>query len=761
MSSRASSCNSDGKAFDRLHRSVQKFVWESSWEELRPIQVQAIEVIFGTTDDLVVSAPTASGKTEAAFMPILSEVADEPEGSVRVLYVGPLKALINDQFRRLEDELCRHAGIPVHRWHGDVSGSRKQRLVEHPGGVLLITPESIESLFVNRTRELERLFAGTEYVVVDEMHAFMGTERGAHLRSLLSRIDRRAGGRVRRVGLSATLGPEIEQPKRWLSGESGDGVRVVEQEGGGELQVVVHGYEQVPADVESPEPVDEQELDDLHDVAGDIFRTMRGQTNLVFGNSKAELEVYVDRLGHLCEERRVPGEFFIHHGSLDRSIRQATEARMQGEEPATTFCTNTLELGIDVGLIDTVGQLDPPWRVSSLAQRVGRSGRHEGEPSRLRFFVRQKAAAAARGLVERLRPRLVQSVAMVELFALERWCEPFRPRRHHSTLVQQILSILKATGGLGAGELYERLVADGPFEGIEPSEFAELLRRLGREGLVGQTPGTGNLILDVGGERIVDHFRFYAAFRTPERFDVRHGADRIGEVDPGGLERGDHLLLAGRRWAVERLDRSRHEVVVSPASGKREPMFRSGGMRDVHGRVRREMRRVLASEEQPVFVDETARRLLGEARRMADEARLDERRLVERGADTLLFPWRGDRVVRTLVAMAAAEQMEVEVERFHIGVRFVGIGRRETRAFLRDVASGAHRPLDLAGSLDRRQKAVQKYDEYLPDSLLDRVYTHNYLDVQGAREVAREIVGEGADGGEASLQGQAADRCER
>ncbi len=745
MSSPASSCDSAAKAFDRLHRSVQKFVWESSWDELRPIQVRAIEVIVDTEDDLLLSAPTASGKTEAAFMPILSEVADDPEGSLRALYVGPLKALINDQFRRLERDLCRHAGIPVHRWHGDVSGSSKQRLIEEPGGVLLITPESIESLFVNRTRELERLFAGMEYIVVDEIHAFMGTERGAHLRSLLSRIDRRSGERARRVGLSATLGPAVQAPKKWLSGKNGDGVQVVEQEATGELQVVVHGYERAPVELESPEPVDEQELDDLHDVAGDIFRTMRGQTNLVFGNSKAELEVFVDRLDRLCDEHRVPGEFFIHHGSLDQSVREATEARMQSEEPGTTFCTNTLELGIDVGLIDTVGQLDPPFRVSSLAQRVGRSGRREGEPSRLRFFVREKAAATAQGLVERLYPRLVQSVAMVNLFALERWCEPFRPGRHHSTLVQQILSVLKATGGLGADALYERLVAGGPFDGIEPSEFAELLRRLGREGLVGQTPGTGNLVLEVGGERVVDHFRFYAAFRTPERYDVRNGAERVGEVDPGGLESGDHLLLAGRRWAVERIDWDRQEVLVSPASGKQKPRFGSEGMRDVHGRVRREMRRVLVSGEEPVFVDGTARQMLAYARQAAEEAGLDERQLVERGSDTLLLPWRGDRVIRTLLTMAASEEIEVEVDRFHVGVRFVETSRGETREFLREVARGAHRSLELAGSMDRRRKDVQKYDRYLPDVLLDRVYAHEYLDVDGAREVARSIVGEGTD----------------
>jgi ATP-dependent Lhr-like helicase len=307
-----------------------------------------------------------------------------------------------------------------------------------------------------------------------------------------------------------------------------------------------------------------------------------------------------------------------------------------------------------------------------------------------------------------------------------------------------VLSVLAATGGLGADELYGRLVGDGAFDGIEPGEFADLLRRLGEEGLVGQVPGSGELILETGGERIVGHYQFYAAFRTPDRFDVRHGGERIGEMDAKGLEPEDHLLLAGRRWEVERVDRERSEILVSPASGKKEPMFRSRGVRDVHRRVRREMRRVLTSEGEPVFVDETAAELLAYARRAAREAGLSERALVSRGGDTLLFPWAGDRTMKTLVAMAASKGIEVETDQFQLTVRFVETGADEVRAFLGEVADGGYSGLELAERMERRDKIVEKYDRYLTETLVDRGYAHNYLDVERARQVASEVTRGGA-----------------
>jgi ATP-dependent helicase Lhr and Lhr-like helicase len=212
-------------AFSLLAEPLRRALWRMQWTALRPIQVDAIRAVLQTKDDLIISARTASGKTEAAFLPILSRVLDQPFGSVRAMYVGPLKALINDQFRRLE-ELCEHAEIPVHRWHGDVAQSQKHALFDQPSGILLITPESLESLFVNRSTRLPGLFRHLSFVVIDELHAFIGRERGTHLRSLLYRLERHAETGYRIAALSATLG-DLSGTAAWLRPGHAERVQII------------------------------------------------------------------------------------------------------------------------------------------------------------------------------------------------------------------------------------------------------------------------------------------------------------------------------------------------------------------------------------------------------------------------------------------------------------------------------------------------------------------------------------------------------
>jgi ATP-dependent Lhr-like helicase len=202
-------------AFERLARPIQQILWDMRWPSLRAVQEEAIHEILGGEADLIISAQTAAGKTEAAFLPILSRMHENPAGSVQTLYVGPLKALINDQFRRLE-RLCERAEIPVHRWHGDVDAGRKKALIDKPSGVLLITPESIESLMINRSTSLTRLFRSLQFVVIDEIHALVGSERGTHLRSLLYRLRRYVQDDYRIVGLSATLGDAFPVYAQWM-----------------------------------------------------------------------------------------------------------------------------------------------------------------------------------------------------------------------------------------------------------------------------------------------------------------------------------------------------------------------------------------------------------------------------------------------------------------------------------------------------------------------------------------------------------------
>ena len=293
------------------------------------MQERAIEAVLTTDNDLILAAPTASGKTEAAFLPILSAILAEPASSVRAMYVSPLKALINDQFRRLEG-LCEYAEIPVHRWHGDVAAASKQKLIERPSGVLLITPESLESLFINRSSALPRLFRHLSFVVIDELHAMLGRERGTHLRSLLHRLEPHAVGGFRFAALSATLG-DLSGAAHWLRPDAPERVTVLKDDAETKaIRYRVHAYWNNPPSKENP-PTDksddaESERSDLF--FADVFRFHVGMKNLVFANTKSDVEEITDRMNELCRRDGRAEEFLVHHGSLSREVREHAEVTM-------------------------------------------------------------------------------------------------------------------------------------------------------------------------------------------------------------------------------------------------------------------------------------------------------------------------------------------------------------------------------------------------------------------------------------------------
>ena len=412
-------------SFHRLHPKVQRWLWRQGWDALRDLQEESIPAILDGGQDVVIAASTASGKTEAAFLPILSVLADDPGGSVRALYISPLKALINDQFDRLES-LCEDLEVPVARWHGDVAASQKKKLLQKPAGVLIITPESLEALFVLRGSSVHGLFERLAWVVVDELHAFLGSERGKQLQSLLHRVELAVHRRVPRIALSATLG-DLSLACGFLRPGGGDAVRRIESAGiGQELKIQVRGARVTPPQVSTAQAAQREkegkppELEEL--VTGDaleislhLFEKLRGGHHLIFANARAAVELYADLLRRHCENMGLPIEFWPHHGSLSRELRQETEAAIKDRSrPASAVCTTTLELGIDVGAIESVAQIGPPPSVASLRQRLGRSGR-QGGAAVVRIYVQEPEVDERTPPHGTLRSDLVETVAGVQL----------------------------------------------------------------------------------------------------------------------------------------------------------------------------------------------------------------------------------------------------------------------------------------------------------------------------------------------------------
>ncbi|RKP55918.1 DEAD/DEAH box helicase [Pararobbsia silviterrae] len=728
--------------YDRLDERVRRWIWQAGWTELRDAQARAIPALVDADRDVIIAAATAAGKTEAAFLPILTNLLRDETRAATVLYVSPLKALINDQWERL-GTLCDALDIPVIGWHGDVGAHRKRRFFAHPAGVLIITPESLEAMCVNRGSTLATLFRSLRYIVVDELHAFIGSERGMQLQSLMHRIERACGHRVVRVGLSATLG-DMTLAARFLRPREAERVEIVDSASAGQaVQIVVKGYLEQPARIDIEPGLPSPELEDTVpgqtlDIARHLYDVLHGSNNLVFPNSRRQVEIYADLLARICEREGVPNAFFPHHGSLSKELRDDTEhALKDGVRAATAICTNTLELGIDIGAVRSVAQIGPPPSVASLRQRMGRSGRRHGEPSIVRCYCVERPVARDADLSDGVRESLVQTIAMIRLM-LARWVEPPRAQGMHvSTLVQQILSLIAERGGCRASALWDMLVESGPFEQIDKPTFAAILRSLGAADLLMQDP-TGLLLHGQRAEARVHHFEFYSAFNTPDTFRIVDAGRTLGTVPVmRGLGVGQQIVFAGRRWIANEID-LRHRVIHVSADAAGVPPVFDGASAMIHDEVRREMKRVL-SEHTPVpFLDATARTLLDEARAFFRVRALARHAILRDGRDVAIATWRGDWINDALTLLLRAEGLNASNRGVAIDVRAA------TPATVVDALRkiGAQAEASTAKAFARIDDANrEKWDWALPDDVKRAAYASQNLDLTQAVALARELAG--------------------
>lgn len=731
---------------------MQRWVYEQGWTSLHDAQERAIEPILAGGQDVIIAAATAAGKTEAAFLPICSSLAamagaPAPSG-VDVLYLSPLKALINDQYERL-DLICERAGVPVHRWHGDVPSSAKHKVLSDPRGVLLITPESLEALFVRRGSEAPRLLGPLRYVVIDELHSFIGTPRGAQLESLLARVEIAIRRRPPRIGLSATLG-DMAAATATLRPTSPERVRVIASSSEAqEIKLQIRGYratepmvsraEATATHAESREILVEEGLEgDRIAIADHLFRTLRGTDNLVYANSRRDVELYADLLARRSESQRLPNEFWPHHGSLAKEVREIVEKQLKDRSrPVTAVCTSTLELGIDIGSVRSVAQVGPPPSVAALRQRLGRSGRR-GEPSILRIYISEPELDARSSPVDQLRCDLVQSIAMVRLL-IDRWLEPsYDPGFNLSTLIQQTLSLIAQHGGVGPADAHRVLCGPGPFERVDNRLYARVLRALADADLITQA-GDGMLLHGGLGERFVNHYSFYAAFKTPEEWRLIADGRTLGTVPVDhAITVGGLMLFAGRRWRITAVDPSARVVELTPSAGGVPPTFGGAGAA-VSDRVRAEMVAVYEASDIPPYVDSGGLELLAEARDAWRRLGLSNDRVLGAGEDTLLLPWVGDVTLTTIALAMRSAGLDADTEGPAVLVRKTGPD--DVAAAVRDLVDGQPpASVDLARLVENRE--IDKWDWALDDDLSAEAYAARSLDPEQAWLTLRNLIDE-------------------
>ena len=753
--------------FSRYSPLIQHYIYENGWTSLRGIQAAAGDAIFNTDANVLLSASTASGKTEAAFFPIITLMQEQPPASVGCLYIAPLKALINDQFVRLND-ICDESGIAVWHWHGDVAQSQKKKLLKHPSGILQITPESLEAMLLHRHSEIPHLFGDLRFIVIDEIHSFLRGDRGGQTLCLIERLCRIANVNPRRIGLSATIG-EPDMVARYLSAGTGRGTVIprVEAAKAKWRLSMEHFFTIQPDHTVQARKENRKELPDPQSDGPDdplrmadpalryIFDNTRGHKCLVFSNSREECEAVTSTLRQYCEARHEPDRFLIHHGNLSTSYRESAEEIIKRDDSLVTVCTtSTLELGIDIGRLERAFQIDAPYTVSSFLQRMGRTGRRNA-PSEMWFVIREDPAEARALLPETIPWKLLQGIALVQLYLEEKWVEPPRTGRlPYSLLYHQTMATLASGGEMTPAELASHVLTLSYFRNITQDDFRVLLRHLLKTDHIERTE-RGGLIVGIAGEREVNNFKFYAVFQENEEYTVRCESQELGTiVKPPPVN--DKIAIAGRVWVVEEVDIKRHVVYCHPVKGI-IPAYFGDEPGDIHTHILERMRRLLLegfvdgdkTPEQRVaryaYLLPHARLRLAQAQDAALHSGLGVKWIISLGGNMYaLFPWLGS------YAFLALERFLRLKCGPQVGMKGFDSNRPYWMQFtlqtsldrlLEVMRAEISKPIDSMTLLYPKEKPVfDKYDDRLPVELTRKGFAYGVLDIEGMRQRVMQIV---------------------
>jgi ATP-dependent Lhr-like helicase len=701
-------------SFDLLSEPIRKYVRDKRWEQLRPIQVAAISKILTTNENYILASRTASGKTEAAFLPILSKV-DFKQNGVQVLYISPLIALINDQFYRIE-ELCKYLDVTVTKWHGEANKTLKDKVINQPNGIILITPESLEAMFVNKPFNVKQLFENLKYVVIDEIHSFIGTDRGTQLKSLLSRLQSVNSNSFNIIGLSATIG-DYNEAKKFTGDEMH--TKVLLDRSVKEINASFHYFENKNEEL----PLE---------LLKDLYLKTKDNKALIFPNSRGRAEEVAVKLKKISDKVKGHSNYFSHHSSIDKEVREFIEyfAKNNTRQNFCISCTSTLELGIDIGTVDEVVQIDATSSIASLIQRVGRSGRKDGERSNLFLYATNQWS-------------LLQSLACWLLYK-EGFIEPpLSSERPYDILLHQALSITKGYSGIKLNDLIKQLKENFAFDQISIREIEEIINHLIEIDFLEKIQD--EVIIGIDGEKIVNGRDFYSVFKIEEAFKVVNAGNTIGAIPFSPQIREDeNILLAARIWKITGVDFKSKKIDVVPAKDGKKPIF-SGGGSVINPKIREKMLGILYSKDDFDILDKPSFEKIEMMRN--DFAVFDlnnlkiNRPLLVTDKNIYLYTFTGTRINRTILMLFNIAQIKCVLDDSS-GEFELEISSKELlskwdalKGFLGNIDNHIFNLLQTTSSL----LDFSKWGMYLPYKFQVKLVREKYFDIPGTEQFLNSI----------------------
>lgn len=700
-------------SFTLLSNKMQKKVWDMKWDNFTLIQDKTIPIIMNTDKNVIICSGTASGKTEAVFLPILSLVEESAKTSLKVIYVAPLKALINNQFERI-DKLCDNLELTIHRWHGDVGQNKKNKFIKNPSGILQITPESIESILINRTESADLLFKDVDFIIIDEIHSFFNSERGVQLRSLLYRVGYYNKHKPRIIGLSATI-DNFDYVKEWVNIEDTESVEVIEaKESDKELYYSLMHFN---LDKNKKKPLELYE---------DIRELTKENKSIIFCNSRGEVEETTVLLNRLSGKEGVGETYYAHHSSIDKREREYVEKIMsESSVPRTVVATSSLELGIDIGAIELVIQMDSTFTVSSLKQRLGRSGRKKDSSQLLQLYTTQNDG-------------LLQSLAVMELL-LEKWIEPaYGYQLPYDILFHQIISLCNETNGLTFQDLMNRIKTINIFNTLLVVNIEHLIAHMVEKNYLEIIKGRNEYIVGLEGERLLRNKEFYAVFMSSQEYTVQYGNKKIGQLDKAfPIKLNDNIILAGKLWSIISIDIKRDKVYVETASNAKPPKYFGGGIK-LHSRILEKIMELLCNTEEFNYLNEAASDLLKDLRTPYQKYKVkDNERIIWENKDEMIFEaFIGTKIFKTLVWMLKAEG--IDVEEYDVLGRIIIAGIYPLDKILEKIKNKEWAREELFEVTKENEWFRSKYLEYIPEELQLDMHTSNEVDIDGVMKFLKE-----------------------